>query len=878
MKYGYGLGISSEGGSEDHGVPAPMNTAAPVLTGTGKIGSALNSGNGSWDTTPSGYEYRWVSNGVIVDGQSTSSYNPTSIDDGKGVYAEVRAAKDGIYSTWVPSNVVAISYNAPTKSADLALVRMNRDTATGAAIDFSSVVTGSGLSWDLAPGSDALPNGISRSGAVIASGQTPSVITKIRNVKLRASNSGGYVDVECPIVVNPKGSVGRWLGNDLTQLRQAVNGTGASPAAVNDPVGYVMDLSGAGIHLASPNDANRLALTADGISKATASTRNVQKTAVAMMKNVAQFGFALAVYLDVNSVSLGAVQHLFSINDGVTGGTVRLSVRIDTDGKVKALFRRADGGSSVTYQSAAIAPAAQWFVISGYVNFATNAASIQVNALTPVTTPAAGTLNGTAGANSANTDSLGVLIGYSLGAINGPAQVVQFREVDCLNTVDEVAVVRDYLINELGISGSVTLSGTIPEQMLQRGTGDFSLPLGGYFTGEDSIALVGSLTGVSVASGNLVVDTDLVAHQIGTQVTVRGSVSGGSYADQQFNLTAAQELGIVIPYSRIQGLTEAQLDWMFTKAVELGYGWLRTDFSPQYVFWDGPSTTNTPYWTIPDRIFNRANAAGLKVLACPSGTWRPWAVGSGDARWPFANLSGAVDSVIAAANRYSGKVQIWQAGNENNFSQGVATSARTSPANAITWMNAFANGLRASGPAGITLVGGSIATASASSGVEWGGREYLTALYDSGLAGLDLDYLSFQSYPGATAINSNETWFGPKVTEDMCNIITARGGDFEVIMTEIGFTTGGTTGTAAVSVATAAERYPQLYKRIAAIPRVAKGLPIFDYELFDMAASGASSENYFGRLGPWNASDYTTGLVEKTAIANAVRNIKRGVA
>mgnify|MGYP006313726315 FL=1 len=862
-------------------IPPPTLATAPVLSGTPKIGETLSMTNGVWTGSPTTFSRQWTRNGAVIAGATGATYTLVADDDAAVIRGEVLAANvSGAAVAWGQTEAVTATYVAPVKSGDLAAVVMAADTAAGA-INFSALVsvtgdpTLAGLRWTVAPGSPSVPGGLARSGGTVAAG-TPTEIRAPYVLTLRAENSGGYQDISCPVTVRPAACAAWFDFTDTSTMRQAITDTGARPALAGDPVGYIADRGPNGYHLAAANTGVRPALAAWGVSKAAGTSQGLgrsttgQGTSVPIDKDVSAFSVAVVFSIDANTAPLSAVQHILSINDGAADGQARVSVRIQTDGKPALLVRRADGGSSVTYAGPNVLTTGAKHVAAISIDYATGAISLQIDNEAPITAATAGTLNGSAGANSAATDSRSLFIFHSIGAANGPTgQVLTVGEVQMANTAT-VADKRDYLAARHGGSGSVMAVGTIPEQVVQRNTGaTLTLDVNAAFSGATAIALVSPPTGLTISAGVLNFNTNALAHQVETTITVQGSNAGGSTANQTFALTVGRPLGVCMPYDRWQGRTEADLDVIFDKAVSLGFSHVRTDFKPEWVFYNGPAATNAPFWTIPDKFVNRAAAKGLKVMFIVQGAWRPWAAAGTANRFPFTNLSGAAASIAAAATRYAGKVTEWQLGNEHN---GGSYADDTSPANAVTYMNALAPAIRAADPTA-KLVGGSLKTSPATSGIQWGARDYLTALYDAGLNSVDLDYrLSIQPYPGSSepSINAPD-WQSMRVYRDLLAIRTARGDATPPLVTESGFATAGVTGTASVSTAVAASRTIPLYKEFAKNAEVAGFIDW--YELFDMNTAGTgSTEDHFGLCETWPT------LTEKTALTAAVRSIKRAAA
>lgn len=82
----------------------PVNTVAPVLTGSPLVGFNLVCTTGTWDNDPTGYAYTWEnSNTGAIPGANLSFYTVQSSDVGAYVYCDVTASNPG-YSSTAPSN------------------------------------------------------------------------------------------------------------------------------------------------------------------------------------------------------------------------------------------------------------------------------------------------------------------------------------------------------------------------------------------------------------------------------------------------------------------------------------------------------------------------------------------------------------------------------------------------------------------------------------------------------------------------------------------------------------------------------------------------------------------------------------------------------
>jgi hypothetical protein len=83
---------------------APVNTVAPVASGSGEVGDRLNCTTGTWTHYPYSYQYLWNGAGTAHG----STYVPVSADSGNSVYCTVTAINNNA-STSAVSNPIAIA-------------------------------------------------------------------------------------------------------------------------------------------------------------------------------------------------------------------------------------------------------------------------------------------------------------------------------------------------------------------------------------------------------------------------------------------------------------------------------------------------------------------------------------------------------------------------------------------------------------------------------------------------------------------------------------------------------------------------------------------------------------------------------------------------
>jgi hypothetical protein len=95
------------------GLEAPANTAAPIVSGTAKVGQALTCSEGTWiAASPTSYAYRWLRDGEAIGGAESSVYTVTAADEGHSISCEVTATNAVGSKSAVSGNSVAIREEA----------------------------------------------------------------------------------------------------------------------------------------------------------------------------------------------------------------------------------------------------------------------------------------------------------------------------------------------------------------------------------------------------------------------------------------------------------------------------------------------------------------------------------------------------------------------------------------------------------------------------------------------------------------------------------------------------------------------------------------------------------------------------------------------
>lgn len=91
-------------------IPKPINTVAPVVSGSTSAGSTLSVTTGTWTSdTPITYTYQWQRNGANISGATNSTFTTDFADINRVIRCRVTATNDGGSITATSNQTASIS-------------------------------------------------------------------------------------------------------------------------------------------------------------------------------------------------------------------------------------------------------------------------------------------------------------------------------------------------------------------------------------------------------------------------------------------------------------------------------------------------------------------------------------------------------------------------------------------------------------------------------------------------------------------------------------------------------------------------------------------------------------------------------------------------
>jgi hypothetical protein len=97
-------------------ITVPVNSVAPVVSGSTAVGSTLTTTNGSWTYSPSSYAYQWLSNGANIAGATSSAYVTVSGDYTNAISCRVTATNAAGSASATSSNSITVTLSPPVNT------------------------------------------------------------------------------------------------------------------------------------------------------------------------------------------------------------------------------------------------------------------------------------------------------------------------------------------------------------------------------------------------------------------------------------------------------------------------------------------------------------------------------------------------------------------------------------------------------------------------------------------------------------------------------------------------------------------------------------------------------------------------------------------
>ena len=167
-----------------------VNTMAPTIKGTAKVGSALTASPGTWSRSGLTFTYQWLQNGSAIAGATGPSLTPTRAQRGKRITVQVTASSLGFATTSVVS--------APTATVQAGVIDNAATPTVTGDLRVDSVLTATSGTWSPAP--DVLSYQWKAGGVPIKGANQPtltvdpSLVGKPLAVTVTAARTG-YADV-----------------------------------------------------------------------------------------------------------------------------------------------------------------------------------------------------------------------------------------------------------------------------------------------------------------------------------------------------------------------------------------------------------------------------------------------------------------------------------------------------------------------------------------------------------------------------------------------------------------------------------------------------------------------------------------------------------
>lgn len=282
---------------------------------------------------------------------------------------------------------------------------------------------------------------------------------------------------------------------------------------------------------------------------------------------------------------------------------------------------------------------------------------------------------------------------------------------------------------------------------------------------------------------------------------------------------------------------DARLDNDLTKAKRFGADQLRLDISWALI----QPERNVVDWARTDRLFNRAKAKGVNVLAV-IGFAPEWGKYQSGPQEGAVRPEAFADFVDAAARRYKFKAAAWEIWNEPN--QTRSWIAPPDPAAYARVVEAASKPIRRHDPKAKILMGSLAPAVDDPAGVEISPITFLEGVYDAGIRRGAYDAVSVHPFSYPALPSGDEEWNTFNRLPDIYSVLRRNGdGRKPLWLTEYGARTG--SSERSVSYKRQSRLMVDAYREAKKLPFVQA---LFFYSLRDAADNLREPEDNFGML------------------------------
>ncbi len=122
-----------------YGIVAPVNTEAPVISGTATRGEVLSCTTGIWLNSPTSYTYQWYrSPGTAISGATSATYTLSASDVGLQIFCRVSGVSIAGTGSPVDSNTTTSVADAPFTPVEITNISLWLDASDAASISHSA--------------------------------------------------------------------------------------------------------------------------------------------------------------------------------------------------------------------------------------------------------------------------------------------------------------------------------------------------------------------------------------------------------------------------------------------------------------------------------------------------------------------------------------------------------------------------------------------------------------------------------------------------------------------------------------------------------------------------------------------------------------------